>query len=72
LAFERITGYVRDEVVGVGCDRLFGIAGEPKEWDAVREALDHNIEANVTLRCTRKGGGEGVVKLLDWSRKMVR
>ncbi|QIE29316.1 bifunctional diguanylate cyclase/phosphodiesterase [Caballeronia sp. SBC2] len=55
-AFERITGYAKDEVVGVGCDVLFGIAGEPKKWDPVREALDQNIEANVTLRCLKKDG----------------
>jgi diguanylate cyclase (GGDEF)-like protein/PAS domain S-box-containing protein len=55
-AFERMTGYAKDEVVGVGCDILFGIAGEPEKWDSVRDALDQSVEANVTLRCIKKDG----------------
>lgn len=55
-AFERMTGYAKNEVVGVGCDILFGIAGESKKWDSVRDALDQSIESNVTLRCIKKGG----------------
>jgi len=56
LAFERITGYRKDEVVGVGCDQLFNFAGEPDKWAPVSRALDENVEANVTLRCFKKDG----------------
>lgn len=55
-AFERITGYRNDEVVGKGCDELFGIAGEPEKWGPVKAALDGETEANVTLLCNNKTG----------------
>jgi diguanylate cyclase (GGDEF)-like protein/PAS domain S-box-containing protein len=55
-AYERITGYSSNDVVGVDCNTLFAIAGEPHKWDGVRHAMDRNTEANVTLPCTRKNG----------------
>ena len=55
-AYERITGYGMSEVVGVDCEELFRVGGEPQKWDVVREALDGEHEVNVTLLCTRKDG----------------
>ena len=55
-AFEQITGYTNDEVVGRGCDDLFGLEGEPEKWVPIRAALDGETEANVTLLCIKKTG----------------
>jgi diguanylate cyclase (GGDEF)-like protein/PAS domain S-box-containing protein len=55
-AFERITGYSPGDVVGVDCEVLFAIAGEAQKWSPVRQAMNSNTEANVTLLCTRKNG----------------
>lgn len=55
-AFERITGYTNDEVVGRSCNELFCIAGEREKWDPIQTALDGETEANVTLPCIKKNG----------------
>jgi len=55
-AFERITGYGRDDVMKAYCDDLFALNGDAKQWDAVQHALVSNTEANVTVLCTRKDG----------------
>ncbi|WCM23608.1 EAL domain-containing protein [Paraburkholderia bryophila] len=55
-AFERITGYSSSDVTGADCESLFALAGEPQKWAEVRDAMDRNAEANVTLSCIRKNG----------------
>jgi|UPI00068E9039 diguanylate cyclase (GGDEF)-like protein/PAS domain S-box-containing protein len=63
-AFERITGYSPSDVAGADCNTLFGGAGEAQTWEHVRQAMDSNTEANVTLFCTRKSGERFWVNVL--------
>ncbi|CAN0622886.1 diguanylate cyclase [Burkholderia multivorans] len=63
-AFERITGYSLSDVAGADCDTLFGEAGETQKRASIRQAMDSNTEANVTLSCTRKSGERFWVNVL--------
>ncbi|WP_109478176.1 GGDEF and EAL domain-containing protein [Paraburkholderia sp. C35] len=55
-AFERITGYAREDVVGLNYLDLFSLANEPEKWTAIQTALHRNSEANATLLCARRNG----------------
>lgn len=55
-AFERITGYPLDEVLGKNCRFLLGDDHEQPELDSIRAALKENREGHATLRNYRKNG----------------
>lgn len=55
-AFERITGYGADEVVGKNCKLLQGDDTDQPEIETLRAAVKSGREATVTLRNYRKGG----------------
>ncbi len=55
-AFERLTGYSQEDIIGRNCRFL---QGEDREQDArykIREALDNHQNIEVTLRNYRKNG----------------
>jgi PAS domain S-box-containing protein len=55
-AFELITGYDRDEIVGRNCRFLQGEDRDQPEIDRIREALRERKAVTVTLRNYRKDG----------------
>jgi PAS domain S-box-containing protein len=55
-AFELITGYDRDEIVGRNCRFLQGDDREQPEIERIREALREQKPVTVTLRNYRKDG----------------
>jgi PAS domain S-box-containing protein len=55
-AFELITGYDRDEIVGRNCRFLQGSDRDQPEIDRIREALREQKPVTVTLRNYRKDG----------------
>ena len=55
-AFERITGFPPDEVLGRNCRFLQGGDTRQDELDLVRHALATSTDCNVILRNYRKGG----------------
>jgi len=55
-AFELITGYDRDEIVGRNCRFLQGDDRDQPEIDRIREALQEHTPVTVTLRNYRKDG----------------
>jgi len=55
-AFELITGYDREEIVGRNCRFLQGDDRDQPEIERIREALRNHTPVTVTLRNYRKGG----------------
>ena len=55
-AFEMITGYEQDEIIGRNCRFLQGDDREQPEIDRIREALRTQQPVTVTLRNSRKDG----------------
>lgn len=55
-AFELITGYDKDEIVGRNCRFLQGDDRDQPEIERIREALREHIPVTVTLRNYRKDG----------------
>lgn len=55
-AFELITGYERDEIVGRNCRFLQGDDRDQPEIERIREALREHTSVTVTLRNYRKDG----------------
>ncbi|AMD01832.1 EAL domain-containing protein [Halomonas chromatireducens] len=55
-AFERMTGYTREEVLGRNCRILQGRETDPDSLDQIRRALADFEEVNVTLCNYRKDG----------------
>jgi diguanylate cyclase (GGDEF)-like protein/PAS domain S-box-containing protein len=55
-AFERMTGYDRHDVLNLDAEKVFSLGGEPRKWDAIRQALSNDVEADTTLPCIRKDG----------------
>ena len=55
-AFELITGYDRDEIVGRNCRFLQGDDREQPQIERIREALREHTPITVTLRNYRKDG----------------
>jgi PAS domain S-box-containing protein len=55
-AFERLTGYRQDEIVGHNCRFLQGPDREQPERHLIAEALKHQQGIEVTLRNYRKDG----------------
>jgi PAS domain S-box-containing protein len=55
-AFERITGYQRDEILGQNCRFLQGDDREQEERARLKEAVERREEIEVTLRNYRKDG----------------
>jgi diguanylate cyclase (GGDEF)-like protein/PAS domain S-box-containing protein len=56
-AFERITGYAANEVMGLNCRFLQGADRSQLEVATLREAIRNGREAQVVLRNYRKDGG---------------
>jgi diguanylate cyclase (GGDEF)-like protein/PAS domain S-box-containing protein len=55
-AFERITGYPAEEVVGRGLRILEGNRTEPNNLQQIYQAMHELREANIVLHCLRKDG----------------
>jgi PAS domain S-box-containing protein len=55
-AFERLTGYHRDEILYQDCRFLQGDDRDQEAIDQIREALRHDRPCRVTLRNYRKDG----------------
>ena len=55
-AFELITGYDRDEIIGRNCRFLQGEDRDQPEIERIREALREHKPVTVTLRNYRKDG----------------
>lgn len=55
-AFEKITGYSREEVLGRNCSFLQGADTDPTAIEQIRYALRHEQECQVVLKNYRKDG----------------
>lgn len=55
-AFEDITGYTSDEILGNNCRFLQGADYQKREIDIIREAINNAAPCEVTLRNYRKNG----------------
>ncbi len=55
-AFERITGYGQQEIIGRNCRFLQGDERDQPEIQKIREAMRSNTEVTVTLRNYKKDG----------------
>ena len=55
-AFEMITGYSGEEILGKNCRFLQGDDREQKEIEKIRDAIKHRKHVTVTLRNYRKNG----------------
>ena len=56
-AFQRLTGYDAEEILGRNCRFLQGTDTRQPEIDIIREAIARRTECNVVLRNYRKDGG---------------
>ncbi len=57
-AFERLTGYPKEEALGTNCRFLQGEGTDPEPVEAMREAIDEEEPVSVELRNYRKDGTE--------------
>jgi PAS domain S-box-containing protein len=55
-AFERLTGYSQDEILGRNCRFLQGSDKDQPQLDILRQALEKKAGCSVTLRNYRKDG----------------
>jgi PAS domain S-box-containing protein len=55
-AFERLTGYSQDEIIGRNCRFLQAEDREQEARFRIREAIEHNKEIELTLRNYKKDG----------------
>lgn len=55
-AFERVTGYARDDILGRNCRFLQGSDRDQPEVGRIREALRDHVPVTVILRNYRKDG----------------
>lgn len=63
-AFEKITGYRKEEVLGKNCRILQGPDTDPKSIEEIREALANQVEIQTTIKNYRKNGQEFWNKLI--------
>ncbi|MGH8314294.1 MAG: putative bifunctional diguanylate cyclase/phosphodiesterase [Steroidobacterales bacterium] len=64
-AFEQVTGYARDEVIGGNCRLLQGKDNEQPELDKIRRAIAEHRDGEALLRNYRKDGS------LFWNKLYV-
>lgn len=55
-AFEKVTGYTRQEALGKNCNFLQGTDSNQPELEKLRTAIEHRTAASVVLRNYRKDG----------------
>ncbi|MGZ9811334.1 PAS domain-containing protein [Pseudoroseicyclus sp. H15] len=63
-AFEKVTGYRRDEVMGKNCRFMQGIMTDPEDVDALRRAIAEEVETTVDILNYRKDGTTFVNRLV--------
>ncbi|MBS3800904.1 MAG: PAS domain-containing protein [Thioalkalivibrio sp.] len=65
-AFERVTGYPREEIIGRNCRFLHGEDRDQPALDDIRRAIASRSETTVTLRNYRRNGE------LFWNRFTIK
>jgi PAS domain S-box-containing protein len=55
-AFERLTGYEQDEIIGINCRFLQGKDQNQEARKTIREGIENNVPVEVTLRNYKKDG----------------
>lgn len=55
-AFQSMTGYALEQIVGKGCEILFGSESDTGAFDRFQQAITDGREFSQTIQCTRQDG----------------